>query len=66
MRPFCCTIYIYLVFSGESGNFILSTSYLGFRVIGDGTDGWTVPMCFNGYGVFDRLANDAEELNKQI
>jgi len=57
-------LYIYLVFSGESGNFILSTSYLGFRVIGDGTGGSTAPMCFNGYGVFDRLANDAEELNK--
>jgi len=45
-------LYIYLVFSGENGNFILSTSYLDFGAIGDGTGGGTAPMCFNDYGVF--------------
>jgi carnitine O-octanoyltransferase len=41
--------------SGGSGNFILSTSCLGFGV----TAGGTAPMCFNGYGVFYRLSSNA-------
>jgi hypothetical protein len=44
-----------LMFSGGSGNFILSTSCLGFGVTGGGTS----PMCLNGYGVFYRLGSDA-------
>ncbi|CAF4750516.1 unnamed protein product [Rotaria sp. Silwood1] len=41
--------------SGGSGNFILSTSCLGF-----GTSiGGTAPMCLNGYGIFYRIGSDA-------
>ncbi|CAF3492794.1 unnamed protein product [Rotaria socialis] len=41
--------------SGGSGNFILSTSCLGFTL----SVGGTPPMCLNGYGVFYRLGSDA-------
>jgi len=41
--------------SGGSGNFILSTSSLGYGITGGGTP----PMCLNGYGVFYRIGNDA-------
>ncbi|CAF5142459.1 unnamed protein product, partial [Rotaria magnacalcarata] len=38
-----------------SGNFILSTSCIGFTL----SVGGTPPMCLNGYGVFYRLGSDA-------
>ncbi|CAM4777815.1 unnamed protein product [Rotaria magnacalcarata] len=41
--------------SGGSGNFILSTSCIGFTL----SVGGTPPMCLNGYGVFYRLGSDA-------
>ncbi|CAF0810070.1 unnamed protein product [Didymodactylos carnosus] len=41
--------------SGGGGNFILSTSCLGFRT----TCGGTAPMCSTGYGVFYRIGPDA-------
>lgn len=44
-----------LLSSGGSGNFILSTSCLGFGV----SMGCTPPMCLNGYGVFYRIGKDA-------
>ena len=45
----------FYIYSGGSGNFILSTSCLGFGV----TTGGTSPMCLNGYGVFYRIGSDA-------
>ncbi|CAF3947030.1 unnamed protein product [Rotaria sp. Silwood2] len=41
--------------SGGGGNFILSTSCIGFTI----TVGGTSPMCLNGYGVFYRFGSDA-------
>ncbi|CAF4883392.1 unnamed protein product [Rotaria sp. Silwood1] len=41
--------------SGGDGNFILSTSCLGFNTSLAGT----APMCLNGYGVFYRIGSDA-------
>ncbi|KAK7872854.1 hypothetical protein R5R35_006725 [Gryllus longicercus] len=40
--------------SGGGGNFILSTSLLGYTPIGGGVS----PMCLNGYGCFYNLMND--------
>ncbi|CAF1051449.1 unnamed protein product [Adineta ricciae] len=41
--------------SGGSGNFILSTSCIGFST----TTGGTMAMCWNGYGVFYRFGKEA-------
>jgi len=40
--------------SGGSGNFVLSTSLLGYTANG----GCVAPMCFDGYGCFYNILND--------
>ena len=46
---------IHVLSSGGSGNFILSTSCIGFST----TAGGTMAMCWNGYGVFYRFGKEA-------
>lgn len=40
--------------SGGGGNFILSTSLVGYTPVGGGV----VPMCLDGYGIFYNMNPD--------
>uniref|UniRef100_A0A1I7U0T0 Carn_acyltransf domain-containing protein n=1 Tax=Caenorhabditis tropicalis TaxID=1561998 RepID=A0A1I7U0T0_9PELO len=42
--------------SGGNGNFLLSTSFLGYNE--NGCFGYVVPMCKDGYGAFYRINNN--------
>ena len=48
-------IFIFFVSSGGGGNFVLSTSTLGYTI----NVGYVAPMLLDGYGVFYSMLNDS-------
>ena len=46
--------FLFFVSSGGAGNFILSSSFVGFTTVYGGV----APMCKNGYGVIYRIQDD--------
>lgn len=48
------TMNIRLQYSGGSGNFVLSTSLVGYTA----KAGFVGPMCLDGYGSFYSITND--------
>ena len=46
--------WMYCCFSGGDGNFVLSTSFVGFTSV----HGGVTPMCKDGYGFFYRMGDN--------